>query len=148
MDHIFTLRQVPEEKHKFTRPTFLLFLDFKTTFNSVDCNALWHCLFQETVFAEFVTPLKSLYSVSWMCSCLRQSIIWVHREKWCSQPGPIFLFIYNFVKGTPGNFLLTLFSFWCAAFSKWDVLWIKICRWCCNTERKSWQPARFIMQFK
>ena len=44
IDHLFTLRQVIEQRHAYRRPTILVFLDLKSAFDSVDRRSLWYIL--------------------------------------------------------------------------------------------------------
>ena len=56
IDHIFTLRQILEQRHTFWQPTMVVFLDFKSAFDSVDRQAL------KGVPSKFLSLLKALYS--------------------------------------------------------------------------------------
>jgi hypothetical protein len=64
IDHIFTLRQVLEQRHTFQRPTMVVFLDLKSAFDSVDRQVLWQCLSIKGVPSKFLSLLKALYSNS------------------------------------------------------------------------------------
>ncbi|CAH8639889.1 unnamed protein product [Schistosoma guineensis] len=41
IDHIFTIRQILEQRHTYQRPTMVVFLDLKAAFDSVDREILW-----------------------------------------------------------------------------------------------------------
>ena len=62
IDHIFTLRQVLEQRHMYRRPTILVFLDFKGAFDSVDRSVLLNILAQQGMPQKFVNIIRSLYS--------------------------------------------------------------------------------------
>jgi hypothetical protein len=64
IDHIFTLRQVLEQRHTFQRPTMVVFLDLKSAFDSVDRQVLWQCLSIKGVPSKFLSLLKALYNNS------------------------------------------------------------------------------------
>ena len=49
IDHIFTLRQHLEHRNTFHRPTIVMFLDLKAAFDSVDREALFHCMLTQGV---------------------------------------------------------------------------------------------------
>ena len=61
IDHIFTLRQHLEHRNTFHRPTIVMSLDLKAAFDSVDLEALFHCMFAGC-FPKIVNILKALYS--------------------------------------------------------------------------------------
>jgi hypothetical protein len=61
IDHIFTLRQVLEQRHCFQQPTMVVFLDLKAAFDSVDRQVLWQCLSIKGVPSKFLSLLKALY---------------------------------------------------------------------------------------
>jgi hypothetical protein len=62
IDHIFTLRQVLEQRHTYRRPTILVFLDFKGAFDSVDRSVLLKTLARQGMPQRFVNIIGSLYS--------------------------------------------------------------------------------------
>ena len=62
IDHIFTLRQILEQRHLYKRPTILVFLDLKAAFDSVDRSALLTTLVNEGMPLKFVNIIHSLYS--------------------------------------------------------------------------------------
>ena len=62
IDHIFTLRQILEQRHAYRWPTILVFLDFKGAFDSVDRIALLNVLGQQGIPLKFVKIIRSLYS--------------------------------------------------------------------------------------
>ena len=64
VDQIFTLRQVLEQRHSFQQLTMVVFLDFKSAFDSVDRQALWQCLTLKGVPSKILFLLKSLYTNS------------------------------------------------------------------------------------
>ncbi|KER32658.1 hypothetical protein T265_01342 [Opisthorchis viverrini] len=64
IDHIFTLRQILEQRHCFQQPTMVVFLDLKAAFDSVDRQALWQCLWSKGVPHKFLTLIKALYANS------------------------------------------------------------------------------------
>ena len=61
IDHIFTLRQVLEQRHVYRRPTISIFLDFKGAFDSVDRSVLMDTLTHKGVPGKFVRIISSLY---------------------------------------------------------------------------------------
>jgi len=67
IDHIFTLRQVLEQRHEYRRPTILVFLDFKGAFDSVDRSVLLNTLVQQGMPLKFVNIIRSLYSQTRGC---------------------------------------------------------------------------------
>ena len=62
IDHIFTLRQVLEQRHMYKQPTISIFLDFKGAFDSVDRKVLFNVLVQHGVPMKFVNIIRSMYS--------------------------------------------------------------------------------------
>ena len=62
IDHIFTLRQILEQRHLYRRPTILVFLDLKAAFDSVDRSALLTTLVQQGMPLKFVNIIRALYS--------------------------------------------------------------------------------------
>ncbi|KER22108.1 hypothetical protein T265_09726 [Opisthorchis viverrini] len=64
IDHIFTLRQILEQRHCFQQPTMVVFLGLKAAFDSVDRQALWQCLWCKGVPHKFLTLIKALYANS------------------------------------------------------------------------------------
>ena len=62
VDHIFTLRQILEQRHVYKRPTILVFLDLKAAFDSVDRSALMSTLVQQGMPVKFVNIIRALYS--------------------------------------------------------------------------------------
>jgi hypothetical protein len=62
VDQIFTLRLLLEQRHIYRRPTFVVFLDIRAAFDSVDRTALWDCVLRNGMPEKFVRILKSLYS--------------------------------------------------------------------------------------
>ncbi|CAH8647362.1 unnamed protein product [Dicrocoelium dendriticum] len=62
IDHIFTLRQVLEQRHAYRRPTIAVFLDFKSAFDSVDRSILFEILARKGVPTKYVNILRALYS--------------------------------------------------------------------------------------
>ncbi|KER28519.1 hypothetical protein T265_04657 [Opisthorchis viverrini] len=64
IDHIFTLRQILEQRHCFQQPTMVVFLDLKAAFDSVDRQALWQCLWSKGVPHKFLNLIKALYANS------------------------------------------------------------------------------------
>ena len=98
IDQIFTLRQILEHRHTFTRPTILVFPDLRAAFNSVDRNAFWYCRSQKGVPIKFVNVLKSLYPQSRGCVCVYDSLSPEFTTKsGVHQSCPIFFFLFNFV---------------------------------------------------
>ena len=98
IDHIFTLRQILEQRHLFRRPTILAFLHLKSAFDSVDRNTLWYYLSQKGVPIKFVDLLKSLYSQSRGCVRVYDSLSLEFTTKSGVRQGcPISLFLFNFV---------------------------------------------------
>ena len=61
IDHIFTLRQHLEHRNTFHRSTIVMFLDLKAAFDSVDREALFHCMLTQSVPPKYVNILKALY---------------------------------------------------------------------------------------
>ncbi|CAH8649174.1 unnamed protein product [Schistosoma margrebowiei] len=59
---IFTLRQVLEHRHTLRRPTMVVFLDFKTAFDSVHRKVLWQCLSLKGVPKKYINLIQDLYS--------------------------------------------------------------------------------------
>ena len=64
IDHIFALRQILELRHTIQQPTLVVFLDLKSTFESVDRQALWRCLTLKGVPPKFLNLLKAPYADS------------------------------------------------------------------------------------
>ena len=62
VDHIFTLRQVLEQRRTYRQPTIIVFLDFKAAFDSVDRSVLFDILASKGVPTKFVNILRALYS--------------------------------------------------------------------------------------
>ncbi|CAH8518135.1 unnamed protein product [Dicrocoelium dendriticum] len=62
IDHIFTLRQVLEQRHAYRRPTIAVFLDFKSAFNSVDRSIPFEILARKGVSMKYVNIIRALYS--------------------------------------------------------------------------------------
>ena len=62
IDHIFTLRQHLEHRNTFHRPTIVMFLDLKAAFDSVDREALFHCMLTQGGPPKYVNIPKALYS--------------------------------------------------------------------------------------
>ena len=62
IDHIFTLRQHLEYRNTFHRFTIVIFLDLKAAFDSVDREALFHCMLTHGVPSKYVNILRALYS--------------------------------------------------------------------------------------
>ena len=62
IEHMFTLRQHLERRNTFHRPTIVMFLDLKAAFDSVDREALFHCMLMQGVSPKYVNILKALYS--------------------------------------------------------------------------------------
>ena len=61
IDHIFTLRQILEQRHLYRRPTILVFLDLKAAFDSVDRSVLLSTLVSQGMPLKFVNIIRSLY---------------------------------------------------------------------------------------
>ena len=61
-DHIFTLRQVLEQRHLYKQATISVFLDFEGAFDSVDRQVLFNILVQKGVPIKFVNIIQSMYS--------------------------------------------------------------------------------------
>ena len=64
IDHIFTLRQVLEQRSIYKRETIAVFLDFKGAFDSVDRVALLESLGRRGMPQKYVNILTALYSHS------------------------------------------------------------------------------------
>ncbi|CAH8450567.1 unnamed protein product [Schistosoma margrebowiei] len=62
IDQIFTLRQVLEHRHRFRRPTMVVFLDLKAAFDSNDRKVVWQCLSLKGVPKKYINPIQTLYS--------------------------------------------------------------------------------------
>ncbi|KAH9583151.1 hypothetical protein MS3_00007653 [Schistosoma haematobium] len=62
IDHIFTLRQMLEHRHTYQRPTIVVFLDIRATFDLLDRTVLWDCLLKKGVPEKFINILKALYT--------------------------------------------------------------------------------------
>ena len=94
----FTLRQIPEHRLTFRRPTILVFLDLKAAFDSVDRNTLWYCLSQKDVPSKFVNLIKSLYSQSrgWVRVYDILSLEFTTKNG-VHQSCPAYPFLHNFV---------------------------------------------------
>ncbi|KER32506.1 hypothetical protein T265_01386 [Opisthorchis viverrini] len=60
VDHIFTLRQVLEQRHMYRRSTILVFLDFQGAFDSVDRSVLLTTLARQGMPQKFVNIILSL----------------------------------------------------------------------------------------
>ena len=61
IDHIFKLHQHLEHRNTFHRSTIVMFLDLKATFDSVNREALFHCILTQAVPPKSVNILKALY---------------------------------------------------------------------------------------
>ena len=61
IDHIFTLRQLLEQRHVYRRPTIAVFLDFKGAFDSVDRSVLFDILALKGMPTKFRNILQALY---------------------------------------------------------------------------------------
>ncbi|KAA3676219.1 uncharacterized protein DEA37_0014753 [Paragonimus westermani] len=62
VDHIFTVRQILEQRHKYRRPTRAVFLGYKGAFDSVDRPTLSQSLERRTVPIKYVNIPSALYS--------------------------------------------------------------------------------------
>ena len=62
IDHIFTLRQILEQRHLYRQPTITVFLDFKGAFDSVDRDVLFSTLLLKGVPLKYVNILRALYA--------------------------------------------------------------------------------------
>jgi hypothetical protein len=98
IDHIFTLRQIMQQRKIYKQPTILVFLDLKSAFDSVCREALWHCLLKYGVPPKFVNILRSLYSNSES----RVSVYGKQSKPFTTTSGvrqgcPISPFLFNFV---------------------------------------------------
>ena len=98
IDHIFTLRQILEQRHSFRRPTLVVFLDLKAAFDSVDRQQLWQCLAIKGVPSKFLSLIKALYADS----CGRVRVYGKLSPEFTTSSGvrqgcPLSPFLFNFV---------------------------------------------------
>jgi hypothetical protein len=62
IDHIFSLRQLLEQRHSYRKGTIAIFLDFKGAFDSVDRTSLFGVLSSKGIPQKYVNILQALYS--------------------------------------------------------------------------------------
>ncbi|KER20190.1 hypothetical protein T265_11208 [Opisthorchis viverrini] len=93
--------KILEQRHCFQQPTMVVFLDLKTTFGSVDRQALWQCLRSKGVPRKFLTLIKALYANSRG----RVQVYGKLSPEFTTSSGvrqgcPLSLFLFNFVIDT------------------------------------------------
>ena len=55
------MRIILSKRHEFKQPTFILFLDFKAAFDSVNRTSLWQILEQYGLPSKLLSMIKALY---------------------------------------------------------------------------------------
>jgi hypothetical protein len=66
-DAIFSLQQILEKRREFNLPTYLLFLDYKKTYDSINRSKLWSILESYDVQQNLINAIKCLYKNTEIC---------------------------------------------------------------------------------
>ena len=98
IDHIFTLRQILEQRHIYRRPTIVVFLDYKGAFDSVDRIALLQSLQRRGLPQKYVGIISSLYASTSGCVRVYGELSNSFTTKSGVRQGcPLSPFLFNFV---------------------------------------------------
>ena len=62
---IFALRQILEQRNEYTRKIVMVFIDFKSAFDSIDRSAIWQILEQLGLPQKILAILKEMYTITY-----------------------------------------------------------------------------------
>jgi len=61
VDCIFSASQIIEKHREFNIPTYIAFIDFKKTFDSVDRDKLWTIMLSKGIPTHLITMIQKIY---------------------------------------------------------------------------------------
>jgi sorting nexin-29 len=62
MDCVFSASQIIEKHREFNIPTYIVFIDFKKAFDSVDRDKLWIIMLSKGIPTHLITTIQKIYT--------------------------------------------------------------------------------------